>query len=404
MEDVIGNLGRSNRAVHDKRARRSFYEQVYGSNQINVHLEMPRLDTASVPPLYYYQLPISSVIRDKNATYAMRLPVEFDLVKKDLVFRNPEVPHEVIIDTDPFESKFSVWYLLVDLIDIRKAILKLTRKGPIEFKRLRAIRKAWKTSPPKTLNDLGRAVANSHLVVQFGVLPTLADFEEFIAILVKWRGIYSDANAFLHKRYRRRYAHDVSAAYPKEYVFIHDYRGPASSAILEVRSVAKLRLATHHRVARYTYRCPELQGIMARLRQFVDAFGVFDPAALWDVIPWSFVIDWFIGVGPWLHKNMKPRLFPAEVVVDDYCESVRVVYDITWYVTYKGGPNFGYSAFNSEGVYTLPAGTEVAEVFHREVFQPKVVRRQHSGFKNPFSAFRVGIVSALLGQKVIPRG
>jgi hypothetical protein len=208
----------------------------------------------------------------------------------------------------------------------------------------------------------------------------------------------------LEKQYKLRPpVVDLSYMFPATHVVDHEYTGIGASSIVNIRSVATLLSATHSRTVKYHFTCPELKGTTARLRQFVDAFGVFDPAALWDIVPWSFVIDWMVGIGPWLHKH-KPQFFPATLNIDDYCETVRVEYLVEWYVTYNGCSFSAPSDIESDGTYTEKIGTEVAVAYHRRPYQPTVFRSIKPGIKSPFSHYRLGISSALLGQRLIPRG
>lgn len=46
---------------------------------------------------------------------------------------------------------------------------------------------------------------------------------------------------------------------------------------------------------------------------YLDAFGVnLNPAIIWNAIPWSFVVDWLLGVSRWLDNNkiafMEPQI------------------------------------------------------------------------------------------------
>jgi hypothetical protein len=80
---------------------------------------------------------------------------------------------------------------------------------------------------------------------------------------------------------------------------------------------------TYHATAQYSYRVPELQAVIARLRQFLSLIGLnLDPSIIWNAIPYSFVFDWFVNVGDYLH-SLRVDAYEVEVLMSDYCHSVK---------------------------------------------------------------------------------
>jgi hypothetical protein len=74
----------------------------------------------------------------------------------------------------------------------------------------------------------------------------------------------------------------------------------------------------------YSYSLPSLSELEIQLRGFLDKIGVRpDPSIIWNALPWSFVVDWFAGIGQWLERfkgaNIEPRL-----VIRNYCHSFKV--------------------------------------------------------------------------------
>jgi len=68
-----------------------------------------------------------------------------------------------------------------------------------------------------------------------------------------------------------------------------------------------------HAEVKYNYSFTPFQLEHARVLSLLDAFGVnLNPAIIWNAIPWSFVVDWVIGVGQWLNSrkvlNMEPKI------------------------------------------------------------------------------------------------
>jgi hypothetical protein len=77
----------------------------------------------------------------------------------------------------------------------------------------------------------------------------------------------------------------------------------------------------------YYYSIPALKGFLARLAQLCDTFGVhLDAGIAWDAIPYTFVVDWFINVGGWLHRNVSlGDWYKVDVHIEEYFTSVRAL-------------------------------------------------------------------------------
>jgi hypothetical protein len=69
--------------------------------------------------------------------------------------------------------------------------------------------------------------------------------------------------------------------------------------------------ATFHAQMEYNYHYTRFQTEHAQLLGFLDSLGVnLDPSIIWNAIPWSFLVDWLVGVNRWLASrkvlNMEP--------------------------------------------------------------------------------------------------
>jgi hypothetical protein len=168
-------------------------------------------------------------------------------------------------------------------------------------------------------NTIAGAVSKDYLAFQFGLLPTIADLRDFAQLFAKWGLYYGEKGDLLTAVHSHKCQPKERLAGSKWH-----HRGKASidgSDIPIEISIAEPH-SVQHGTAKYYFVCPELTGVLNRMCQLTDLLGVLDPAAIWDKIPFSFVIDWFIPVGHWLHANLKPQLFPADCVICDYCESI----------------------------------------------------------------------------------
>ena len=278
-----------------------------GGNQPWAPLATTLASFAYVPTCYIVNHALSREVK----------PVEIGELTRDMHWHHSRLLGaetlfpKINLKDDPFKTSDSLWYLLVDvkrLPELFEQLQKLVRQQR-EFRRIAQIigsQRAWKT------------VANSYLIKKFALDSLVQDIESFIELVLalvievkKKRGMSLDA-AF-HTRVVRDDIPEV------KYRILSTFREFGADAEI-VFDVVEKPLQTRGCMSYYFVQ-HELSGFLNRIAQFVDRSGLLDPAVLWDLLPWSFVMDWFLHVGTWLSRNVKPRLFPSDLVVADYCES-----------------------------------------------------------------------------------
>jgi len=308
-------------------------------------------------------------------------------------FTLKELPVDVLIDRDPFDTNFSAWYLLVDLVDLRNAWESLQqRRGHRDLSVHKKMRYYLKGS-----NATAKDVANTNLGIQFGVLPTVKDMQDFFTVLANWQKVYGDMEEFTHKLRRHRFKPVDVKELKRDFTVMGQCVVPGVT--LPMRARVTTESAVFHRTAQYLFTAPEFQGWVSRLKQFVDAFGILDPAAIWDVIPFSFVIDWFVNVGDWLHKN-RPQLFPAGVSYEQYCESLKVRTIINWDAEYARIPDFTSPAY-APNWHVI--GYSDITAYARRKFRPSPRTLQLPKVNKSFVSLRRISISASLVAQRIPR-
>ena len=68
----------------------------------------------------------------------------------------------------------------------------------------------------------------------------------------------------------------------------------------------------------------DAQGPRTRLKALLDVLGVKrDPSIIWNAIPFSFVVDWFVDVSSFLNAFSVDNL-RFRVKILDFCSSVKV--------------------------------------------------------------------------------
>jgi len=323
----------------------------------------------------------------------------YDLKKLENFFSDPQLPDSLTITKDPFDTGFSVWFLIVDLLQLSNLFRQLL--GPRSA--IRALFSLTRDHPGLTAKEL----CNQHLATEFGVLPTIADMTSAGRILASWQKVYSETNELLQKAFSQKGKTDLSPKVERLNPLHQSFRvssnpGALDAVDMTVHVDTRVEL-THCLDLDYRFSCPEFQGWRSRLKQFVDGIGLLDPAALWDVIPFSFVIDWFFHVGTWLHRN-RPRLFPASVVPEQYCESIKL----------RMQRQYRLEAYFLQADLHQPASKYTQLIFYekydaylRKRFQPPPIKLSGSIQQDQSSLAvqlnRIALSASLLGQRVNPR-
>jgi hypothetical protein len=130
-------------------------------------------------------------------------------------------------------------------------------------------------------------------------------------------------------------------------------------------------VVTHSAVFRahmqFNYYYSAFQRENAFILGLLDAFGInLNPRIVWQVIPWSFVVDWVLGVGRWLEqyevKNLEPR-----INILQYCWSVKKTRSISTRCIYTANRYFGQAGKHPPTYTYLP---QVDETSYRRGIDP----------------------------------
>jgi hypothetical protein len=94
-----------------------------------------------------------------------------------------------------------------------------------------------------------------------------------------------------------------------------------------------------HATMVYSYTLPTIMGPYRELLGLLDGLGInLNPAIIWNAIPWSFVVDWFIGISRWLNQFQVRNIEPV-VQIHGFCYSLhakRVVQTTVSSTAYAG--------------------------------------------------------------------
>jgi hypothetical protein len=176
----------------------------------------------------------------------------------------------------------------------------------------------WRHSKWLTLRELLRTGSDAYLQMQFNILPLYRDIQairrSILTINSRVQNL-RERSGSPQKHFFKRFLDDI---YTDEHSSTF-YGVPQSTTI---RTISNIRrdVVYSDRVftgaLRFNYTLDEGDGEFTLTKAFLDSLGVrLDASIIWNAIPWSFVVDWFIGIGQWLKRNAsRPNLQPVTVI------------------------------------------------------------------------------------------
>jgi hypothetical protein len=132
-------------------------------------------------------------------------------------------------------------------------------------------------------------------------------------------------------------------------------------------------LTEFHAQVRLTYEFSDLQREFASSLALLDVIGIdLNPVIIWNAIPWSFVVDWVVGVNRWLSDKRIGNMDP-KIRVLRYMYSFKRKREITCKVTVT------QSGVPVQSIL-LPSVTETA--YHRQSVVPDASLLTTSGISS----------------------
>jgi hypothetical protein len=175
---------------------------------------------------------------------------------------------------------------------------------------LKEIGKVFKTRLP--LRSYFRAAAEGYLNQKFNLEPLLSDICGIYAALTRTEARIND---FITRAGRVQQKH-FGFNWNEEPIHHSDSFGTPVSLVGRSISFArnvKVPATYFHAELQYNYNYTAYQLEHARINALLDALGFnMNPQIIWNAIPWSFVVDWVLGVSRYLESlqtsNMEPQI------------------------------------------------------------------------------------------------
>jgi hypothetical protein len=293
-------------------------------------------------------------------------------IKSDLSLINS------VIELKDFYSLPHTIAQIASLPDLYKSLGRLIPPGGLTFSSLRGF-----TRP---LREWFRAGADSYLQAKFNILPLLSDIAALSHAMSRVDRRLNDLITRSGNVRRRHYTSLIAELHPtqdeKTVSFSSTYPGEyeiVSHLTLERYSYPTS--TTFHAEIEYNYNYTRYQVEHARILGFLDAIGLnLNPAIIWNAIPWSFVVDWVIGISQWLSQQ-RIGLMDPKINIRRYLWSVKRARSIIStgrsvrpFYGFGGEPNV------TSPTVPLPVVNEVA--YRRQLYEPGLSSIRLSGL-NP---------------------
>ena len=226
---------------------------------------------------------------------------------------NPQVDIDThFVDVKPDLTAVSLPNFLFELDDVQKLFLDFKKS----FQRVRS------GAPIPNLKRAAQAksLAGNHLEYKFGIKPLIGDLEAMFDIISNLKQRLKDFEAAANQVFNTEKT-ILSETIVKTGSF--NYNGSSQNPCLWKGTV------TRSKRLGFTYRALPFnvtRGYSTMLQAYLDALGFeLNPRIVWDAIPFTFVLDWFFGIGSWLERHKHDTLEIPFLHVDSYIQYKETV-------------------------------------------------------------------------------
>jgi len=216
--------------------------------------------------------------------------------------------------TNPSRPTVAPLTLIQDLVDIPK--------------QLRDVRKLF-SSPKSALN--AKELANHNLSVQFGWLPLIDDAKHIIKLqhyIAKRKEelVRLDGKSGLKRRIRLSESTDHDE-FSNQSVAATNWGGTGYVNVSRQQTTVKYGTVRWKPTNLPNYDLTDVERTYQLVRSVVGFSPEGDIQGLWDIIPWTWVTDWFVDIGSYMTQYS--NTIPAEATHCNVMRNVKVVANIS---------------------------------------------------------------------------
>lgn len=171
----------------------------------------------------------------------------------------------------------------------------------------------------ETLKVLVSRAADANLLLHFGIMPLFDEIPALIRSVSAARAQYNRLKD-LSNKWITRHVRFIAAPSSEEIISSSSpslYVTCTNTKSITKRYVSNRYINSDVRCLkiRYKYQIPELPDWLAITYSTLDSLGLnLNPKIVWDATRYSFVVDWFLKVSPFLNNLSTPLLSPTTVV------------------------------------------------------------------------------------------
>lgn len=242
-------------------------------------------------------------------------------------------------------------------------------------------------------------VSKAYLSYQFAWRPLIRDIQSLYSSLSSLDARIQDVINRADTPQQRYFGTDAIAAQPVSDLWLGNSTAPQGgqgfgsylNPRIRSRVTSESTAVRYHATVRYRYPVPPaLRTAAGRTKALLDTLGLNrDPSIIWNAIPFSFVIDWFVNVGGFL-KGLRTDNVPIKSEILDFCHSVKVERKVQ--LRHQSNSTTPGSPDPFTGAW-MTSDTAIATVYERRVGVPDLrLALQTSGL-----SLREAVLSAALG-------
>jgi len=155
----------------------------------------------------------------------------------------------------------------------------------------------------KTLKSIVNAGADVYLQNSFNIQPLLQDITNVVFSVDRVEKKLKQLLAQANQPVRTHWGCELDGFKSNSSTRVTTGRPSDSDTNVSLTRDVAYSVARFQATLEYSYAMPEGSYAELRTRGIIDYNGlVLSPQVIWNAIPWSFVVDWVVGVGPWLSQ------------------------------------------------------------------------------------------------------
>lgn len=315
--------------------------------------------------------------------------------------------HSLRVMLPKVKSELSLINTIIELKDFRSLLRGVTSRSSTWRSRLSRFRRNL------SLREVARLASGGYLQYMFNFAPLVSDV---MAVYHAVSNAEKRINDLITREGRVRTQHFnwVVTEFQPEY---RDYTSRAAGSLPRYwpengqsggsfpvyTDVDSERLvitdpAIFHAEIQYNYNFTGYQREHARVLGILDSLGVnINPAIIWNALPWTFVIDWFIGVNRWLDSFEQSNLEP-QINILNYLWSIkrrRTIHCRSTLTSMVYYPGSGLEGWYPPSVVTYPSVEQTS--YRRTVGLPDASSIESSGLN--LTEFSLGAALVLARRR-----